>query len=64
MQRDMHSQDMKRLAFLTRKESHVSREIYGPLKVKNKEHSQHSISAKLLIQRLDIFTVFVYIVLA
>lgn len=59
MQRDMHSQDMKWLAILTRKQSHVSREIYGPLKVRKKKSSQHGISAERLIQCLDLFTVFV-----
>lgn len=39
MQREVHSLDVGWLAILTRKESHVSSEIYWQLKVKKKKSS-------------------------
>lgn len=59
MKRNVHSQDMEWFAILKWKESHVSREIYGPFKVKTKKRTQHGFTAEHLIQCLDLFTVFV-----
>lgn len=59
MKKEVHSQGMEWFAILKWKESHVSREIYGPFKVKTKKSTQHGFTAEHLIQCLDLFTVFV-----